>query len=62
MYRPVASQFLIDGIFVSVRVTLSLDTCKCFKAHLACDKNCGHCEGKICNNKDSQIDYPFEED
>ena len=23
MYRPVASQFLIDGIFVSLRVTLT---------------------------------------
>ena len=60
--RPVASQFLIDVIFASVRVTLT-QTPESVLRHswaLACDKNCGHCEGRICNNKESQIDYPFE--
>ena len=60
MYRPVAPVFLIDRIFFKCEG--NCDTWKCFQAHLACNKNCGHCEGRICNNKKSQRDDPFDKE
>ena len=42
--------------FCKCKCNFDTYTCKCFMAHLACDKNCGNCKSRICDNKESQID------
>ena len=62
IYRPVASQFLIDVIFASVRVILTQTPESVLRHSCLVITTVDTGEGRICKNKESQIDYPFEED
>lgn len=60
--QPVAPEFLLDGIFCKCKGNCDTNSCKCYKAQLSCNNNCENCEGKICNNKETQIFNPFDDD
>ena len=68
MYMPlaisnqVAPDFLLNGIFFKSKSLCNTNSCKCHKAQLHCNKNCGICEGRICNNKEPERVNPFEDD
>ena len=68
MYMPlaisnqVAPDFLLDGIFCKCKILCNTNSCKCHKAQLHCNKNCGIFNGRICNNKEPERVNPFEDD
>ena len=62
MSQQVAPEFLLDGIFCKCKGSCDTRSCKCHKAQLFCNKNCGVCEGRVCNNKEPQKVNPFEEE
>ena len=62
MTQMVAPEFMLDGIFCKCKGNCDTNSCKCYKARLSCNKNCENCEGKVCDNKETQIFNALDED